>query len=431
MTVSFSGPGAGSGDLTWGQREILPILLRDGSSFSIGGWMPLPGGRTAAGVAADLRYLMGRHASLRTRLRRPPGGPPRQEVADRGQARLVVRDAGDGDPLAAARALHAELNEPAFDWDREWPIRWGVIVTGGQATHLVSVISHLAADGEGVRALLDDLTERDRPAPALSPLELARRQAGPAARRQNAAALAYWERLVREVPARRFDQSAECRSPRYWQVFYDSPATFLAVQVVAARTGASTSTVLLAGYALALAQATGRGPAVIQTVVSNRFRPGLAGLVSPLTNFGLCVIDVAGAGFAGVVGRAFQASMRAYKYAYCDPVQRAALIAAVSAERGEDIDLGCFVNDRRMDSRTEPGHDLPSAREIEAAREKSALTWGERTDDERERCYLHINNVPGTIQLELLGDTRCVTRPDQAALLRAIEAAIVDAALSS
>jgi hypothetical protein len=247
--------------------------------------------------------------------------------------------------------------------------------------------------------------------------------------RQSDAALRYWGGLLRKIPTRRFGGVAEERQPRYWQAFYDSPSSYLAVQAVAARTGAGTSAVLLAAYAVALAQVTDSNPAVIQAVVSNRFRRGFAEVVSPLTNFGLCVIDVADVTFDEAVARAWRSTMRAYKYAYCDPVKRAELVARIGRERGEDVDLACFVNDRRMQSRKEPDTRPPGTAELRAALPQSVLTWGYRTDNERERCYLHINNVPGTIRFELLGDTQCVSRSDMEALLRGIEAAVASAAL--
>jgi hypothetical protein len=441
IVVPFAGEGSGLGELTWGQLEILPIMERDGSAFSIGGWMPLPPGRTVAEVADDLRFVMSRHAALRTRLRIGGDGHPRQEVTASGTAVLEVVDAGDADPLETAMAVHRRLEGKAFDWDTEWPIRWLVIVSRGVPTHLVSLISHLAADGAGVMRIFDEIARRDgdagpEPAPviALQPLDLARRQAAPAALRQNEAALRYWAGLLRTIPALRPDLPPDEQSPRYCQAFYDSPASYLALQVVAARTGAGTATVLLAAYAVVLARLTGRSPAVVQTVVNNRFRRGLGDMVASLCNFGLCVIDVADVPFDEAVARAWRSSVRAYKYAYCNPVERTDLIERVRRERGAEIDLTCFINDRRMLLGDEPDdaqleRALPEAAQIRAALPESELSWGYQTDDERERCYLHINNVPDGLQFELLGDTRYLTRSQLIGLLHGLGQVLTEAAL--
>jgi hypothetical protein len=438
IVVPFEGDGCGVGELTWGQQEIWPVLRRERSSFSVGGWLALPPGRTVADVAADLRFVMSRHSSLRTRLRFAADGRPQQVAAGSGEALLEVVDAGDADPAQIAAAVHRRHDKKVFDCVSEWPIRWAVIVRRGAATHLVSLISHLAADGAGVMAMLDDLASRDPvtglaagPVTAIQPLELARRQATPAAKRQSEAALRHWERLLRMVPARRFPGPADQRRPRYWQAYYDSPASFLAVQAVAARTRVGTSVVLLAAYAVAQARLTSSNPAAVQVVVDNRFRPGFAAVVSQLCQFSLCVIDVADITFDEAVERANRAATSVYKNAYCDPLRRAELVTRIGRERGEAIDIsGCFVNDRRMQYRREPGDQPPDPPQVRAARPFSALTWGYQTDDPGEKCYLHINGVPDSIQFELLADTHYLSPATMEAFLREIEAVTVEAALN-
>jgi hypothetical protein len=231
------------------------------------------------------------------------------------------------------------------------------------------------------------------------------------------------------VPTRKFPGPPDYRQPRYWQVFYDSPASFLAVQAVAARTGVTTGTVLLAAYAVAQARLTGSNPAVAQLVVDNRFRPGFAQVVSQLCHFSLCVIDVAEITIDEAVRRAHRSAMGAYKNAYCDPIRRRELVARIGRERGAEPDIGtCFVNDRRMQHRQEPGEQPPGPAQVLAAR-PSAFTKGYENQDGGERCYLHINNAPDTIQYELLADTHDLSPASMESFLRAIEAVIVEAAL--
>jgi Condensation domain len=437
IVVPFEGEGSGVGELTWGQQDMWLGMRRQRSSFPIGGWLPLPRGTTADDVAADLRFVMSRHQSLRTRFPFGPDGCLQQVAASSGEALLEVADAGDAEPAELAAALHRRYDERIFDYAGEWPIRWAVVVSRGAATHLVSVICHLAADGMGVLAMLDDLASRDPvtglargPAREMQPLDLARRQRGPAALRQSQAGLRHWERLLRVIPARRFADSADQRQPRYWQAFYDSPASYLAFQVIAARTGVNTATVLLAAWAVALARVTGSNPVAFQVMADNRFRPGFAGMVSPLCHGGLCVIDVADIAVDEAVARAWRSAMSAYKYAYYDPLQLAELVTRVSQQRGEEIDINCSVNDRRMQSRQEPGGRPPEPGQVRAALPRSALSWGYKQDHPGENCYLHINNVPDTVRYELGADTRYVSPADMEACLRAIEAVAVEAALN-
>ena len=438
ILVPFEGTSSGIGELTWGQLDIWAAMQRQRSSLCVGGAFQLRPGMTVADVAADLRFLMCRHDCLRTRLRFAADGRPLQVVSRSGEVPLEVVDPGDADPADIAAAIHSHYEEKVFDYVHEWPIRWAVLAKGATATHLVTVISHVAIDGMGALALFDDLARRDpatgqanAPVTALQPLELARLQRAPAARRQNSAALRYWERTLRSIPARRFAGSADRRSPRYWQATYDSPASYLAVQTVAARTGSSTSAVLLAAFAVVLTQVATSNPAVIQAVVGNRFRRDLAAVTSPLCTSTPCVIDIADATFDEVVGRASRTALSAYKLAYYNPVERAELEARIGRERGETIDVGCFFNDRRMNSRTEPadGQPPPAAAEVRAALPRSALTWGWQRDLPCDKCFLSLNSVPGTLLYELYADTHCLSPADMEACLRGLEATVVGAAL--
>jgi Condensation domain len=436
ILVPFEGGDAGTADLTWGQWDIWPRMRFQKASFSVGGWIPLPGGTTVGGVAGDLRFLMCRYPALRTRLAFTADGRPQQVVAPAGEVRLEIVDAGAADPAQVAADLHRRWDACVFDETREWPVRWAVVVSGGAVTHQVAVVSHLVVDGPSMVTMLQDLAARDPvsgeaagPVTSLQPLALARWQATPAGKRKSDAALRHWERLLRAIPARRFAGSPDPRQPPYWQLTYDSPASHLASRLLAARTGTSPSTVLLAAFAIVIARVTGISPAVVQVVVNNRFRREIAGTVSPLCLHVPCVIDVAAASFDEVVSRAWQRAIGAYRLSYYDPRQRDELIARISRERGEKIDLECFVNDRRALDPLEPGGDLPTPAQVRAALERSTLTWGWRKTIPGQNLFMHVNNVPDTVNYYLSANTRYLSPADMEACLRGLEAVLVEAAL--
>jgi len=438
ILVPFEGEDSGVGELSWGQQEIWRAMRHQRSSLGNGGVFPLPRGTTVDDVAAGLQFLMCRHQSLRTRLRFGADGRPLQVLAKSGEVPLEVADAGDGDPASLAGEVYRGYHERLFDYGDELPIRWAVITRHGRVTHLVSEVCHLAADGLGLLAMADDLKARDpgsgmpkRPPAGMPPLEQAGWQRSPAGQRQSEAALRYWARLLRAIPARRFAASGDKRRPRYWQVCYDSPATHLALRTISARTAADSGAILLAAFAVALCRVTGSNPAVTQVVVSNRFRPGLAGTVSPVSQNGLCVLDMADITFAESVARAWRSAMGAYKHAYYDPLRQREMIEMIASERGEEIDIGCFVNDRRFQRPLEPAGEgpLPGEKEVRDALSRSAVTWGFRQDRPTERLILHINDVPGTASLELCADTHYVPPADMEAYLLGLEAVAVEAAL--
>ena len=434
VLVPFEGEGAGVAELSWGQREIWSVMRAKGQSLSIGGVRPLPPGRTAPDVADDLRFMMGRHQSMRTRLRFTQDGTALQVVADRGEIALEIVDAGGEDPAKVAAAVADRYKATNFDYESEWPVRMAVITAHGAATHVAEMFCHLAVDAFGLAALRDDVAARygrrgqAPPVTATEPLEQAAKQRGPAGRRTHDAAMRYAERLLRAAPAAQFRESGDQRSPRIWRLTCTSPAGYRALRVLAAQAGVTTSPVLLAAFAVALSELTGVSPAALQMVVNNRFRPGLAGSVSTVTQSCPCVIDPAG-DFRAVITRAFHAAMGAYKNSSYDLDGKNELFARIGAERGTEIDLDCLLNDRRLGSRELA--DAPGGADPAGLREelhRTTLTWGERDDSPEEKLFLYINDTPGTLCYEVWADTRYVRPAGMETFMRRFESVLVDTA---
>src|SRR5512139_400709 len=103
ILVPFHGEGSGVADLTWAQLGIWQTMRDTGLSMNIGGTVAMPPGTSVQAMETLLRYLVGRHQALRTRLRFDPDGT-RQVVSAEGELTLEIVDA-DEDPGAAAEAL--------------------------------------------------------------------------------------------------------------------------------------------------------------------------------------------------------------------------------------------------------------------------------------------------------------------------------------
>src|SRR5690349_406210 len=105
MVVHFEGEGSGVAELTWGQLEILGAMRRQATRMPLPVIEPLPPGTTVDSVADWLRYLMGRHQAMRTRLRYRPDGPPLQVLYASGDIAIDLVDAGDEDPADVAQRM--------------------------------------------------------------------------------------------------------------------------------------------------------------------------------------------------------------------------------------------------------------------------------------------------------------------------------------
>lgn len=372
LAVPFTGPGSGTAELTWGQRAIMQAMRRERSWLPMGGHRPVAAGTTVADVVAELRYTMERWQSFRTRIR-----DGRQDVAASGIAVLEVVPADGGDPAEIAASVEAGYRATGLDLAADWPMRMAVVCDRGVPARLVAVMPHLVTDGLGAAAMVAESTRREPSPPAgPQPLDLAAWQASPAGARQDTAARRHWERHADGLAP----FSAPALPQRYRKCVLDSAALATGLPAAAARLGADESTVLLAAYMAALARVTGRETIAVRPVVSNRFRPGLSDVVTPLAQLGLCVASVPPS-FPDAVAAVSRAALAARKYAYYDPYAT------------EPLPTPCF-NDRRAMSSGGGGSPSP------------ALAWSVQPGP-TEPLFLHVDGVPGAVRLLFDVDTAC------------------------
>lgn len=434
--VPFAGEGAGVAELSWGQQDLWNAMRRQQTWLPIGAVEPLPGGQTVEQAAADLRFLVSRNQTMRTRLRFDPDGV-KQVVSNAGAVPLDIVDVADpDDPAAAAVDVSTRYHESDFDFTTEWPVRMAVIRHKGVLTHRVTVLCHLVADGHGARLMWADLAARDArtgqastpPAP-MQPMEQVQWQRTDAGQRQCQAALRRWERVLRTVPVRRFPDPVDRGDPRHWQGRFRSPALQLAIRAITARTGVGSAPVLLGLFAMVVWRLIGINPVVVQVLVSNRFRPGLDRAVCPVMQPSLCVLDVAGASVDQAVRVARRAAFVAYKYAYFDPHRMAELVARVGRERGAEIDLGCWFNDRRFGRPDGMLGPPPTPEQLRAALPRSTFHWERKENEPFERLFLHVFYAPDEVELMICADTHYLSPAGMQACVRQMEAIAVASAL--
>jgi hypothetical protein len=436
ILVPFQGEGSGVEELTWGQKGLWQTMQLSGRSRSMSGIDVLPPGKTIDDAVATLQFVMNRHQSLRTRLRIDSDGHARQVLSSSGETALEVVDAGDEDPAEVAERVRERYQDVDFDYENEWPVRMAVIRKDGVLTHAVAVYLHTAMDAFALGILMRDLANmaagnEAAPVTSIQPLELARKQRTPASQRQCDASLRHLERVLRAITPQRFEPNGV--ESGFSTIGFTSPAAQLAVRALAMRHNIDSSPILLAAYAVACTRITGNNPFVTVLAVSNRFRPGFADSVSPLAQVSPCVVDVADLTLGEVVGRAWHAAMTAYKHAYYDPTLRVKLIDAVNADRGQEIDISCFFNDRREQAREQAtdGRPAPTEQQIRDALPLSTLRW-EPAGPTRQKLYLDLNDAPDgsdAVDITASADNSYLTRADMEALVRGMEAVLVEAAL--
>ena len=431
VPVTFAGEGSGTDALSWGQSDIWRSMTRYESPMPLGGARPLAPGMSVDDVVAELRYLLNRYQSMRTRVFLDGDGQPQQAVSDAGEITLEVVDVSDdGDPAAVAEATAQRYREQPFDYEHEWPVRMAVTRHRGALTHMAVIMCHLALDGFGAVVMMQEVAARETsPVSGMQPLEQARWQRSPAGQRQSDAALRYAEGILRSMPKPWIGGSGDPRQPRHWEGEFDSTAMALALPQIAARTGTDTAPVLLVAYAIALQQLTGVNPVALNLVVSNRFRPGLATAVGPLSQPSLCLLDIADLPFDQALERATRATMTSYKYAYYDPTTMRELVVRVTRERGPGFDVDYFFNDRRsagMPAETDEWNRPGSAKE---ALSLSTFRWTASKDTPSARLFVQADDLSGIVRLNIFADTQHISPANAEALLWQMEAILVDATI--
>jgi hypothetical protein len=436
ILVPFEGEGSGTEELTWGHWTVWGLMTDFGTAAMVGGAMRLDEGTTVDDIVHLLSFIVSRHQSLRTRIRTRPDGTLEQHVAAKGEVALEIVDTPDGgDPADVAQAVRLRYKETPFDIAEDWPVRMAVIRHDGTPHHFVAMYPHMAIDGYGFEALVDDLAHLDRksgehlaPVSGIQPMELARQQAAPAARKQSDTAIRYLEHVLRDSPARSFNGPYEPRDPRWWECTYESPAAYLACNAISARTGLHTGPVLLAAYAVAVARVASVNPVLVRIVVSNRFRPGLADSVSVVGLPSLLLVEVADCTFDEAVTRAWRGQLASSKNGYYDPRDLWALRKTIEEDRGIEIDYGWHFNDGRRGTAQPATSTATSEQEIWDALPLSRLTWSSRTDIPDFRAYLDINPAEDLISYSFLADTQLVCPHEQLRIVRAVEEILTAAA---
>ncbi len=446
LIVEFAATQAGTEPLTWGQKAIFGDMTESGNQFNMGGRFELPDGSTAQEAAARLSGLMARHAALRMRLGTDSAGRLCQDVAGSGQTSLEILTIPDDADRADVERYAADLMDTwpttRFDFHSDWPLRMAVLRHRGACTHLVWVLSHLAADGGGHMLLLDDLIADERAGRGANDprhpdvLDVARGEREPQLRQLSSRAMRYWQSQLRDIPAQTFAESA--RSPgqtgageRYRQVRFRSPAAHLAMLAIARRTRTDASRVTLAVIATAIGRATGVRPLTVKVMVNNRFRPGYADAIAPIAQNSVVTIDVAETTIDEVVTRARSGSLTAGMRAYYDPDDLAEVSARLDAERGYSAKVTCRLNDQRaMVMRAEADASLGEVtpEQVKQRLAETSLTWLGRRDNMAEQANILIENRPGVLSLHMMWDRWCLSDGQVEELLRAVEEVAVEAA---
>jgi len=442
VLVPFSGEQTGTAPLTWGQRAVWQDMRTAGRSMCLAEVSRPPAGATVEHIMARFADLIGRHPVLRTRLEDEAPGGPLQVVHGSGQAVADVLtlpdDATTEDVEQYASSLHHAQEAARIDPYRDWPVQLAVIRHRGSVPYRVFTVSRLVVDSIALGMLRHDLNSAGPPgrSDAMSLLDLARRERTDPLRRVSDRAMRYWERQLRSAHPQAFGGRGDPQGRaghRYRYGVLSSPAAGLAMLAIGQRTGTDTARVLHAVIATAIARATGSSPLTTKITVSNRFRPGYAQIIGPLSQDSVVTLDIAGAGIDAVIAQAGRAILAAGVYGYYDPQQLDEVRARIATERGYPAGITWVINDTRTARLDDvAGTASPGAvtkEQIARKRPETFLAWEEKTLGFAGPAQISVFDHPGTLWAEAVLETALFPREQAEALLRGIEEVAVEAAV--
>ncbi|MFC8173116.1 condensation domain-containing protein [Streptomyces sp. NPDC057250] len=446
-TIRLDSARAGRGPATWGQRAIWGVVTRlgdDAPRYNLPVHLPVSPPRPVDRVLADLKELLLLHDSLHTRFL-PDGEDGLEQVVDgSGALPVEVRTGPAGRSAEDGAAFLGELAGRPFDHTREWPLRVGLIESGGLVHRLVLAGAHTGMDYWGLGRLLRDLesvqagetAESLRAArPALQPLEAAGVQASPLGRRRDEAARRYWIEQLTEGPRRIFREPAapelaDVPDRRFPNALLRSPALAVAVGRVAAELEVSDAAVLLGAAAHQLARMSGSADVLFQVVVGNRFQPSAAASVSTVAQEALFRLTDADRDFEDAVRRTRSVAFGAFRHAAYDKWALDREVALL-VEKGEAADHSYWWNDTR-DPGVGPFDDVerPKAPLSELIG-RTELRWPTEFPARRNvSMAVDVLTAPGALDLAMTADPAVVDRAGTEEFLRGVERLIVAEAIA-
>lgn len=440
--------------MTWGQQDFWRHKIRryadtEVRNFNIPMVVDLTddaGRADQATVVAALRRLVERNQSLHAFFLDTPDGLI-QRVVRSGTFTLRVRQSPPAASRASAEALAAELAERPFDHEAEWGVRFGLVCSTQSTRHLAFAISHLVADGGGVKALIDDFLgllraheeARDEvhgadsePEPRWQPSDQASRELSERGTRRTRAAIRHWRKHLEWIPPSTFTIAGAAGQPRFRGLRMESRALARTAARLAADCQVSIGSTVLAATALALIALTGQPACVLMLVVGNRYDEDIRAMLGQASQDGLFAIRLAGGTVADAVRATHRAATIAYFSGHYDPAAIEELIALVAAERGVRFDLTLLYNDLSAfasDASDAVGDGLPVSEADARKLLVDTVILPERTWD-GQLCKMYLAAVPGadTCHITLIGDTAYLPLDAMRALLGGIEKIVFEAA---
>lgn len=434
-SVTFSAGSSVSAPMAWGQMAIWKPLLtfKDTSRFNLLRTTALDAGVTEERLLDAVRTLVERHTTLRTRF-----VDGRQEIAGAGEVPVAFWELPESALVSEWQSGAIALTAGSFDLTSDWPVRFAALVGPGGVVAVAFALSHVAADGWTADRLLGDLEAllAPGPAPAVSeprwePLDQLSYERSDAGRRVGAASIDHWSGVFQTAPASMYDFAPlPVDGPLIGQYRFESDALAAAASMLGARSGTTTSTVVLTIVSLWLANHCGQDGAIVELIAGNRVTPRLRALRMHTAQDGLFSLRTRDTDLATALREAHVAAIKGYRRSMYDPADLAARIAEINHARGVFLDRATNFNHVRLNTDQLPRSAEATRAELAEMGTRTTFTRLDPVEWSDKKFFLTLEQpTPDRCALSLMADSRYLPPTVVERLLRGIERVACAAAL--
>lgn len=339
--------------LTCGQRYIWRVIteLRAVETLNVPVVVTVELVRNLDEVKSILTKFVARYEAVRTLFPIGPNGEPQQILQASGLIPLTIVDGGN-DVAGAAKDLERHLEQTHFDLARDLPIRCGAITSNGRVEIVITVFSHMVADGWSTAVIHDYLNralngdgDLEPPDPVWSPFDQAEWEGSSEGRHVLSSSLQYWKTALAQFPRALFYRKLpEPQSLRWYSAELHSPALGKALHLIAERNGVSTATALFTCLAMVLGKLVGTKSFCAVTLYCNRTSAQVEQAVGSFPQGTPVIVDLKETDFSAILVDTHFNLMDAYPNAQVWVPSIEAILAEIGARAGTWIELDTSFN---------------------------------------------------------------------------------------
>jgi hypothetical protein len=356
--VDYSAARARKGPLTWAQREMGNLIEAAPPDsrhlFNIPLVLRVPAGCSLTEALAAVRAAVQTHVPLRTAFEGASFPELTLRTREFGSVDVTVVEGERTQLGSTARVVRnaCRYTCPAGKSAYEDPVRIAITTLDGSPAYLSLCISHLTADGVGVRNLAKYLTHRlwgigvddGFRESNLEPVDVADFEASPDGGRRDAKAARYWRQCLGELSDEACAPVRGTAGAAFPRVRLQSWALRTAHAVLARRYRVSQNAVLCTAMLYLMCAKTGRRRFLCGIPASNRATSEARSYTGLLAQHGFALWQVVGSDFGKTAKAVFTANLRAFRHGRYNPATMAEVFGGWN---GFDhlMYTDCMVND--------------------------------------------------------------------------------------